>query len=203
MDAAGLQEKQYMMWIKDSFVMGAADYHFQAEPMFYAEKAGHRATFYGDRKQSTVWRISRLDPGDQATVNLANGLHISNGDKDSLYIKPRTAKGTKLRHIRLNHGDTVMVAQTATTDAWEVKRDNAQEMMHPNQKPPELALRAIFNSTAAKGAIVADCFAGSGSTMIACERSGRKGRFIELDVKFAALIVERFYKESGQTPTHE
>jgi hypothetical protein len=41
------------------------------------------------------------------------------------------------------------------------------------------------------------------STMIACERSGRKGRFIELDVKFAALIVERFYKESGQTPTHE
>jgi len=201
---AGLDELQYLTWVKDSFVMGHADYHWQTEPCFYLQKAGHRAAFFGDRKQSTVWRLSRAASESGATINLANGIHLSDGDQTNLYLKANISKAAgKLRHIRLGPGESCNVLSTSSTDAWEIKRDSGSDYFHPNQKPPELALRAIWNSTAAKEAIVADCFSGSGSTLIACERSHRSARAIELDPKFAAGIIERWHLETGNTPTND
>lgn len=185
------------------------DQHYIADGIithncFYAQKAGQRAAFFGNRKQSTIWRISRsaTDPG--TTVNLANGLHLSDGGMNSLYLKPNVPKGGKaLRHLRLEPDQAIAVITSAATDAWEIKRDTSSEYIHPNQKPPELAIRAIINSTPTKEAIVVDCFAGSGSTLISCERTSRQFRGIELDPKFAAAILERWSAETGQTPKQE
>lgn len=182
------------------------DHHYIADGIvthncFYCQKAGQRAAFFGNRKQSTIWRITRTaaDPG--STINLANGLHLSDGQASNLYLRPTTPKaGKALRHLRLDADQAVSIITSAATDAWEIRRDNTSDYIHPNQKPPELAIRAINNSTPGPDAIVVDCFAGSGSTLIACERTRRQFRGIELDPKFAAAILERWSAETGKTP---
>ena len=64
-------------------------------------------------------------------------------------------------------------------------------------KPVELVERAIRNSSKAKD-IVLDLFGGSGSTLIACEKSGRQARLIELDPKYVDVIVRRWEEYTGQ-----
>jgi site-specific DNA-methyltransferase (adenine-specific) len=72
---------------------------------------------------------------------------------------------------------------------WEYDRANSNDF-HPTQKPVELSLRAIKNSTEA-GQIVVDAFGGSGSTMVSCENLGRKCRMIELDPLYVSVILQR------------
>jgi DNA modification methylase len=48
------------------------------------------------------------------------------------------------------------------------------------------------------GDVVVDLFAGSGSTMIACERRGRKARLLEIDPKYADVIVRRYQEYTGK-----
>ena len=74
---------------------------------------------------------------------------------------------------------------------WEVKRDNTRNPLHPNQKPPALAQIALFNSSKA-GNIVLDLFGGSGSTLIACEQTGRVCRMMEFDPKYCDVIRRRW-----------
>ena len=64
-------------------------------------------------------------------------------------------------------------------------------------KPVELVERALLNSSKA-GDIVADLFGGAGSTMIACERRGRKARLMEIDPKYADCIVRRYQEYTGK-----
>ena len=64
-------------------------------------------------------------------------------------------------------------------------------------KPPELIERCLRNSSR-RSALVLDPFAGSGSTLIACERTGRAARLLELDPRYADVIVQRFERLSGQ-----
>jgi len=70
--------------------------------------------------------------------------------------------------------------------------------MHPTAKPVELVERALCNSSKA-GDIVVDFFGGSGSTLIACERRGRKARLMELDPRYADVICRRYQEFTGQT----
>jgi DNA modification methylase len=51
------------------------------------------------------------------------------------------------------------------------------------------------------GDVVADLFGGSGSTLIGCERRGRKARLIEIDPKYADCIVRRYEEYTGKTAT--
>jgi DNA modification methylase len=55
----------------------------------------------------------------------------------------------------------------------------------------------IVNSSKA-GDVVLDLFGGSGSTLIGCERRGRKARLIEIDPKYADVITTRFEQYSGR-----
>ena len=73
----------------------------------------------------------------------------------------------------------------------------AANRLHPTMKPVELIERALANSSKA-GDVVADFFGGSGSTLIGCERRGRKARLMELDPKYADVIVCRFQDYTGQ-----
>lgn len=65
-------------------------------------------------------------------------------------------------------------------------------------KPIELVARAIRNSSD-KGDIVLDQFGGSGSTLIACEQTGRRCRMMELDPHYCDVIVKRWETLTGRT----
>jgi len=69
-------------------------------------------------------------------------------------------------------------------------------------KPVELVERAIRNSSR-PGDIVLDPFGGSGTTLIAAEKTGRIGWLIELDPKYADVIVRRWQDWSGQEAYRE
>lgn len=68
---------------------------------------------------------------------------------------------------------------------------------HPTMKPVDLVGHMIENSSK-KEDIVLDPFGGSGSTLIACEKKGRKCRIVELDEHYCDVIIERWQKYSGR-----
>jgi len=83
---------------------------------------------------------------------------------------------------------------------WEISNLNAfgtnkedERTSHSTQKPLECMRRPIINNTA-KGEGVYDPFAGSGTTLIACEQLERKSYNIELDPAYCDLIVDRWVK---------
>jgi DNA modification methylase len=80
-------------------------------------------------------------------------------------------------------------------DVWNIKKPHKNDL-HPTMKPVELVERAVRNSSR-PGDIVLDSFGGSGTTMIACEKSDRKARLIELDPKYVDVIVRRWQDYAG------
>jgi DNA modification methylase len=130
--AAGGKWSTFIIWAKNTFTLGRADYQRQYEPILYGWRADQKHYWCGARDQADVWA----------------------------YNKP-------------------------------VKND-----LHPTMKPVELVERAINNSSKA-GEIVLDGFGGSGSTLIAAEKTGRKARLIELDPKFCDVIVQRWEDYTG------
>jgi len=80
-------------------------------------------------------------------------------------------------------------------DVWNIKKP-ARNDLHPTMKPVELMERSIRNSSR-PGDVVLDCFGGSGSTLIAAEKSGRRCFMMELDPKYCDVIVRRWQEFSG------
>lgn len=130
--ASGGKWSTFIIWAKNTFTLGRADYQRQYEPILYGWRADKKHYWCGDRDQSDVWE----------------------------YNKP-------------------------------VKND-----LHPTMKPVELVERAILNSSK-PGDIVLDGFGGSGSTLIAAEKTRRKARLMELDPKFCDVIIRRWEEYTG------
>lgn len=87
-------------------------------------------------------------------------------------------------------------ADRKQTTVIECKRPSKSDL-HPTMKPVELMEYQILNNT--KGSdIVLDLFGGSGSTMIAAEKIGRKARLMELDPKYCDVIVKRWEDFTGK-----
>lgn len=84
---------------------------------------------------------------------------------------------------------------------WQEKKPAANRL-HPTMKPVELIERALANSSKS-GDLVVDLFGGSGSTMIACERLGRHARLMEIDPRYADVIVRRWQEHTGGTAAFE
>lgn len=131
--AAGGKWSTFIIWAKNTFTLGRADYQRQYEPILYGWGADKKHYWCGDRDQADVWE----------------------------YNKP-------------------------------VRND-----LHPTMKPVELVERAINNSSKI-GDIVLDGFGGSGSTLIAAEKTRRKARLMELDPKFCDVIVQRWEEYTGK-----
>jgi site-specific DNA-methyltransferase (adenine-specific) len=74
---------------------------------------------------------------------------------------------------------------------WTMKRESVIDYVHPTQKPVELIIYALANSSK-EGDIVLDPFMGSGSTIIACEKAKRMAVGMELDPKYVDVIVQRY-----------
>jgi DNA modification methylase len=81
-------------------------------------------------------------------------------------------------------------------DVWFVKKPVVNDL-HPTMKPVELVERAVRNSSKSRDTVL-DPFGGSGSTLIACEKTGRQARLIELEPKYCDVMVRRFQEFSGK-----
>ena len=81
------------------------------------------------------------------------------------------------------------------TTIWEYDRPKSSKE-HPTMKPVALLAYPIQNSSM-RGCVVLDPFLGSGSTLMACEQTGRECYGIELDEKFADVIVNRYIEAVG------
>ena len=81
-------------------------------------------------------------------------------------------------------------------DVWFIKKPQVNDL-HPTMKPVELVERAIRNSSKGRDTVL-DPFGGSGTTLIACEKSGRQARLIELEPKYCDVTVRRFQEYSGK-----
>ena len=138
LEAAGAHWANMIVWAKDRFLLGRADYHWQYEPIWYGWREGVKRHWCGDRDQSNVWRIAR----------------------------PSTSEA------------------------------------HPTMKPLELVERAIENSSK-RGDVVLDLFLGSGSTLIAAERTGRACYGLEIDPHYCKIVIVRWEAFTGQTATKE
>jgi len=136
--AAGGKWSTFIIWAKNTFTLGRADYQRQYEPILYGWKEGSQHYWCGARDQGDVWFID----------------------------KPRVND------------------------------------LHPTMKPVELVERAITNSSKSRD-IVLDLFGGSGSTLIACEKTGRHARLMELDPKYVDVIIQRWQDFTGQKATLE
>ena len=135
--AANLLIHRQIIWVKPHFVFGRGDYHWQHELCFYGWVKGHRAKFYGERNQSTIWA---LDEGGGS--------------------------------IRKDQG-------------------------HPSQKPVELFVRPIRNHTKA-GEVCFEPFAGSGSQIIAAQKTARRCFAMEIEPRYVDVCVERWQNATGK-----
>jgi len=88
------------------------------------------------------------------------------------------------------------------TTVWQIGRDAQASYVHPTQKPVALPEEAIKNSSKGED-VVLDLFGGSGSTLIACEKTGRINRSMELDPKYCDVIVKRWQDFTGKKATLE
>jgi DNA modification methylase len=95
------------------------------------------------------------------------------------------------------------------TNVWEYAGVNTfrtgrldELAMHPTVKPVAMLADAIRDVTK-RAAVVLDPFAGSGSTLIAAERTGRQARCIEYEPKYCDVIVRRWQAYTGKAATFE
>jgi DNA modification methylase len=136
--AAGGHWSTFVIWAKNTFTLGRADYQRQYEPILYGWPDGIQRHWCGDRDQGDVWQIKKPAKND----------------------------------------------------------------LHPTMKPVELVERAIRNSSK-PGNVVLDSFGGSGTTLIAAEKSSRIARLMELDPKYVDVIVRRWQDWTGQQAVRE
>ncbi|MGA0025452.1 MAG: site-specific DNA-methyltransferase [Burkholderiales bacterium] len=147
---------------------------------------------------------------DTVPFGLYRGIEAVGGEVVALLIwKKRGGYGAMGASYKPNHEPCVIwkkkgarlnfVGATTENRVWEEKKDGTNKL-HPTQKPVSIAERAIGNH---KAEIVLDLFGGSGSTLIACEKTARDCRMMELDPKYCDVIIKRWQDFTGQQATHE
>jgi len=132
------------------------------------------------------------------------------GALEQIGLKPKACIVWDKKSIGLGHSDYrpqhefifycggQWYGDKAQSDVWYMSRGATGEYVHPTQKPVELIEKALFNSSKS-GDLVHDCFGGSGSTLIACEKTNRSARLMELDPKYCDVIIKRWQEFTGLT----
>ena len=95
----------------------------------------------------------------------------------------------------LQNGKHPWYSDRKQTTIWNYDKPKRNEN-HPTSKPLELLAYPITNSSQ-ENSIVIDTFGGSGSTMMACEQTGRVCYMMELDPKYASVILRRYVQDFG------
>lgn len=171
---AGFKLSGVIIWRKDSLVLGRSDYQWQHEPILYGWAKGSRHRWYGGRKLTTVQALGEASPFAQA--------------EDGSWV---VRVGDRALVIR---GD-VKVEEVVPSVIDEPRPRRSAE--HPTMKPVTLIERMLKNN-ARPGDLVLDPFGGSGSTLVAADRMGMAARLIELDPRFADVIIRRWQEYTGR-----
>jgi DNA modification methylase len=85
-------------------------------------------------------------------------------------------------------------------DLWLIDKPQVNDL-HPTMKPVALIERAVLNSSR-RGESVLDPFGGSGSTLIACEKTGRVAKLIELEARYCDVIIKRWEEFTNREAIH-
>jgi DNA modification methylase len=95
-----------------------------------------------------------------------------------------------------------LAVKEVVSNFWQVSNTGAQAENHKACFPVELPIKGI-SIVANNSGIVFDPFGGSGTTAIACEKTNRHARLMELDPKYCDVIVNRWQDFTGKKATHE
>jgi DNA modification methylase len=93
-------------------------------------------------------------------------------------------------------GRLVELEDRTQSDLWQIPRPKRSDE-HPTMKPVELVARSLMNSSR-RGDLCFEPFSGSGTTIMACEQTGRRARAIELEPRYVQVAVERWQGHSGK-----
>ena len=95
-----------------------------------------------------------------------------------------------------------VAVKEVVSNFWQVSNTGSQTENHKACFPVELPIKGI-SIVAKKTGIIFDPFGGSGTTAIACEKTNRKARLMELDPKYCDVIVKRWQDFTGKKAIHE
>lgn len=127
----------------------------------------------------------------EGTIIVGHGRYEAykryNLEEPPIQVADLTEEQAKAYRLADNKQDTI----------WNVNRPSKSEA-HPTMKPIELIEKAIINSSKQEDTIL-DLFLGSGSTLIAAEKTGRICYGMELDPKYVDVIVQRYVDYTGNT----
>jgi len=197
------------------FAMGAGEMSPAAFTEFLRVTLGHAAEASRDGAIAFVcmdWRhLGELLAAGKAVFSELKNLCVwnkTNGGMGSFY-RSKHELVFVFKVGRAAHTNTFGLGDTGRyrTNVWDyaginaLRADRADELrMHPTVKPVALIADAIKDCSS-RGEIVLDPFAGSGSTLIAAERTGRVARTIEFDPTYCDQTVRRFAQVTGKQPT--
>ncbi len=156
-------------------------------PLYVAHPAGPLSVTFA-KAFAERWQLR------QTLVWVKDSIVLGHGDYH--YQHEPILYGYKPGEGRRGRGGAGWFGDNAQSSVLSVDRPRASRE-HPTMKPPALIERALQNSSARR-ALVLDPFAGSGSTLEACERTGRRARLIELDPRFCDVTVDRFERTTGR-----
>ena len=169
-----------LIWAKPGMGLGAQEYRPQHEVMLYGYKGNSKERVWnGGRGKSDLWDF---DLERQVLAREEDGATIITVGLGSDFIE-----------IELDGkvNGLVYSADGDASDLWRFARHGGGVYDHPTQKPVDLIKRAIAHSSN-PGDIVLDCFAGSGSTLIASDLLNRKCFLMEKDPKYCDVIIRRW-----------
>lgn len=163
--------------------------------LYCAAPGGDRSTVFvaalkalGVYRQTIIWVKDQLVLGRQDYHWRHEPLHL--GVKAAGREGKPVAKASSNLHYGWRPGAAHYFVNDRTMDTvWEIPRPKASRE-HPTMKPVDLVERSILASSK-RGDIVLDPFAGSGTTLVAAERTARNGYAVELDPRYAQVIIER------------
>ena len=108
--------------------------------------------------------------------------------------KNDTSTFSKAEIAYISKIDTVQMFRYMWNGMLQQNMKNKEKRIHPTQKPVSLLIR-ILNLISKKGDTILDCFSGSGSTAVACMKSGRGFIGFELDKEYYDKSIERIHSE--------
>lgn len=149
---------------------------------------------------------------DRKTVDFAQSLLKTDFELKSLIVwaKDSLVLGRSHYHFQtelcwyaIRKGETGHWNGSRTeTNLWEIAKQKRNDTIHSTQKPVECMLRPIVNNSL-PGEYIYEPFSGSGTTIIACEKSNRKCLAIELNPAYVDVAIRRWEKTTGKQATLE
>ena len=176
-------DEQFRQFLRDAFV--AADAEMKQGAVFYIWHADSEGYNFRGACKDAGWKVR------QCLIWQKDSMVM--GRQDYHWKHEPCLYGWKEGAGHLWASDR---KQTTLIECKRPKRND----IHPTMKPVELMEYQILNNTKGQD-IVLDLFGGSGSTMIAAEKTGRRARLMELDPKYCDVIVKRWEEFTGKKAT--